>query len=100
MPSFRAAIRVHPGARADHAGGSHPAVRPGDPPVLAVRVRARPVEGAATAAAQRVLAGALGVRPRQVRVVHGATSRDKLVEVVDPPEDITARWTALLGRPA
>ena len=96
MTSFRAAIRVRPGARLDGVGGRAPAARPTDPPVLEVRVRARPVEGAATEAAERVLAHALGLRPRQVRVVRGATSRDKLVEVLEPPADMSARWAALL----
>ena len=96
MTSFRAAIRVRPAARQDAVGGRATPSRPGDPPVLEVRVRARPIEGAATAAAERVLAGALGLRPRQVRVVRGATSRDKLVEITDPPPDLAARWAALL----
>ncbi len=97
MTTFRAAIRVRPGSRVDAAGGAAAAGRPGDPPALEVRVRARPVEGAATAAAERVLAGALGLRPRQVRVVRGATSRDKLIEVTDPPPGIEQRWAELLG---
>ncbi|MCU0282270.1 MAG: DUF167 domain-containing protein [Candidatus Nanopelagicales bacterium] len=97
MQPFRAAIHVHPGARVDLAGGAVPSARPGQPPVLVVRVRARPVEGAATAAAQRVLAEALGLRPRQVRVVRGATSRDKLVEVDEPPGDLADRWARLLA---
>lgn len=98
MPPFRAAIRVRPAARQDAVGGRAPTSRPGDPPVLEVRVRARPVEGAATAAAERALAEALGVRPRQVRVIRGATSRDKLVEIADPPADLPTRWAALLER--
>ena len=97
MSSYRSAIRVRPGARTDRAAG--PAPGSGPAPVLEVRVRARPVEGAATEAAERVLAAALGVRPRQVRVVRGATTRDKLIEVSDPPPDIAARWAALLALP-
>lgn len=98
MPSFRAAIHVRPGARQDAVGGAAPAARTADGPALQVRVRARPVEGAATEAAERAVARALGVRPRQVRVVRGATTRDKLLEVSDPPPDIAERWAALLDR--
>ena len=98
MEDFRAAIHVRPGGRADRVGGRAPASRPGERPALLVAVRARPVEGAASAAAERALADALGVRPRQVRIVRGATTRDKLVEVIDPPADIADRWAALLDR--
>ncbi len=96
MTSFRAAIRVRPAARQDAVGGRALTGGPPGPPVLEIRVRARPIDGAATAAAERVLAEALGLRPRQVRVVRGATSRDKLVEVSDPPDDLATRWAALL----
>ncbi len=98
MQGFRAALHVRPGARVDAVGGSVPASRPDRPPALVVQVRARPVAGAASAAAERVLADALGVRPRQVRIVRGTTSRDKLVAVSDPPPDIADRWTGLLDR--
>lgn len=101
MPAFRASIRVRPGARRDAVGGRAPRGPSGDPAALQaleVQVRARPVGGAATAAAERLLAEALGVRPWQVRVVRGATSRDKLVEVADPPADLPQRWAALLDR--
>ncbi len=98
MTPYRAAIRVRPSAREDAAGGAVDPARRGDRPVLEVRVRARPVDGAATSAVERVLAGALRLRPRQVRVVRGASSRDKLVEVSDPPADIERRWADLLGR--
>ena len=96
MDVFRAAVRVTPGSRADAVGGRAPTTRPDGPAVLEVRVRARPVDGAATAATERVLADALGLRPRQVRVVRGATSRTKLVEVLDPPADLPSRWALLL----
>ena len=96
MTSFRAAIRVRPAARRDAVGGRASTAGAAHPPVLEVQVRARPIDGAATAAAERVLAQALGLRPRQVRVVRGATSRDKLVEVTDPPDDLATRWAALL----
>ncbi len=96
MTRFRAAIRVSPGAREDAVGGSRPPSRPGEGPVLVVRVRARPVDGAATLAAERVLAAALGLPSHQVSVVRGATSRDKLIEVTDPPDDLPDRWEALL----
>jgi uncharacterized protein YggU (UPF0235/DUF167 family) len=96
VSSFRAAIRVRPAARQDAVGGRAPTSRTTDPPVLEVRVRARPIEGAATSAAEQALARALGLRPRQVRVVRGATSRDKLVEITDPPPDLPDRWSALL----
>lgn len=99
MHTFRAAIHVRPGARRDAVGGAAPGARPQDSAALIVHVRARPVEGAATSAAERTVAEALGIRARQVRVVRGATSRDKLLEITDPPPDVAERWTALLDRP-
>ena len=99
MGGFQASIRVRPGSRTDRAGGQAPPRDRAAASVLEVRVRARPVQGAATAAAERVLADALGLRPRQIRVVRGASTRDKRVEVTDPPPDIAERWAALLELP-
>ncbi len=48
---------------------------------VVVRVTAPPVDGAATAAAVSVLAEALDVAPTTIRVVAGATSRNKAVTV-------------------
>ena len=98
MTTFRAAIRVQPGARRTVVGGSAPGAGPRpDAPALLVRVAARPVEGAATAEAEKAVAQALGLRARHVAVVRGATSRDKLVEVSDAPADIAERWARLLA---
>lgn len=73
---MRVAIRVKPGASRTRVGGRY-----GDRLVVAVTARA--VEGAATEAALAALAEALGVRRRDVVLVVGATSRDKVVEVPD-----------------
>ena len=64
--------------------------------VLKVRVMAPAVEGAANAALIRIIADELDVARRDVRIVAGATSRQKLV-VVDgvDPEAIVARWPGL-----
>ena len=64
--------------------------------VLKVRVMAPAVEGAANNALIRLLAEEIGVSRRDVRIVAGATSRQKLV-VVDgvDPADIVARWPGL-----
>jgi hypothetical protein len=64
--------------------------------VLKVRVAAPAVEGAANVALVRLLADELGLAARDVRIVAGAKSRQKLV-VVDgvTAEAIVARWPGL-----
>ena len=64
--------------------------------VLKVRVMAPAVEGTANASLIRLLADELGIARRDVRIVAGATSRQKLV-VVDgiEPEAVVARWPGL-----
>jgi len=49
--------------------------------VVKARVRAAPSEGEANAALGRVLAKALGVPPRDIAIIGGATSRIKRVKV-------------------
>ena len=86
---MRVAVRVRPGASRTSVGGTY-----GDRLVVAVTARA--VDGAATQATLAALATALGVRPRHVRLVSGATSRDKLVEVDDAAApDLDARLVRL-----
>lgn len=83
-------IRVRPGASRTAVGGGH-----GD--ALVVKVTARAVEGRATEAALRAVAEALGVRRRDVRLLSGATSRDKTVEVDGDAGWLAAEIDRLLG---
>ena len=57
---------------------------------------APPVEGAANASLIRILAEELGVSRRDVRIVAGASSRQKLVVVEGVEEEVVvARWPGL-----
>lgn len=58
--------------------------------VLKVRVRAAPFEGEANAALGHVLAKALGVPPRNVAIVAGATSRIKRVKIMGDAATLVA----------
>jgi uncharacterized protein (TIGR00251 family) len=49
--------------------------------VVLVRVTAPPVDGKANAAICELIARRAGLAPSQVRVVRGAATRDKVVEV-------------------
>lgn len=71
---MRLEIRVRPGSSRAGVTGQH-AGR------LVVAVHERAVDGKATQAALDALARSLGVPARTVRLVRGATSRDKLVEI-------------------
>ena len=64
--------------------------------MLKIRVTAPAVEGAANSALVSLLADELEVARRDVRIVAGATSRQKLV-VVDgvTSEVVVARWPGL-----
>jgi len=83
-------IRVKPGSSATTVGGSYGGS-------LVVRVTARAVDGAATESALVALAAALGVRRQQVRLVTGATARDKVVAVDLVENDLQQRWSELLN---
>jgi uncharacterized protein (TIGR00251 family) len=76
----RVAVHVQPRASRSEIVGQHGAA-------LKVRLQAPPVDGAANDALVRLLAESLGVSQRSVRVVAGATSRAKTVEVDGTTED-------------
>ncbi|MGI8336822.1 DUF167 domain-containing protein [Actinomadura scrupuli] len=86
----RVAIRVRPGGARTQVGGAH-----GD--ALVVKVTARAVDGRATEAALRAVAGALGLRRREVRLVSGRTSRDKVVEIEADVAQVTLMIDRLKG---
>ena len=65
--------------------------------VLKARVRAAPFEGEANAALCRLLAKALGVAPRQVELVAGATGRIKRVRVTGDRAAILAALERIAG---
>ena len=69
----RLALRATPGARSEGieiVGGR-----------LLVKVRAKPQDGAANAAVMALLAQALAVATSRLRLLRGATARDKLVQL-------------------
>lgn len=64
---------------------------------LRVRVAASPVDGAATAAVERLIAEALAVPPLSVHTIRGAASRLKIVAVTGlTREAIASRWPDLV----
>lgn len=83
---MRLAIRVKPNFAHTLVGGAHHGE-------LIVRVTERAHDDAATGAAVKAVAEALGLRPYEVHLVSGATSRTKVVEV---PDGLEERVDALL----
>ena len=87
---MRLAIRVKPGSTRTSVGGQH-----GD--ALVVAVTARAVDGKATEAALRAEAEAFAMKRREVTLVTGAVSRDKVVEIDGEAGALETRRDALLG---
>ncbi len=65
--------------------------------MLKVRVRAAPTEGEANAAMIAVIARSLGVAPRAVALVAGATARIKRLQIAGDAADMAARLEELSG---
>ncbi len=90
MPAeVRFTVRLTPRAAVDRVDG----VVDG---ALRARVAAAPLDGAANAALNRLLAGELRLPRRSIRIAGGEASRTKVVAVVGtPPEALVSRWPGL-----
>lgn len=82
---MRISVRVTPRSSADRIDGFDEAG------VLRLRVTAAPADGQANEAVIRVLAKALGIPPRDVVLVGGASSRNKVFEVPLTREGLAER---------
>lgn len=85
---MRVRVRVRTGAPRTRVGGTH-----GE--ALLVWVRARPVDGAANAELVRAVAEAFGVRASAVRLLSGASSREKWLQVDGDETALGARQAEL-----
>ena len=83
-------VRAVPNASRSEIAGWEEDPRAGR--VLRVRVAAPPVEGKANVALVRFLADAFGVPMRNVLIVRGETSRDKVVRVERPALRPDREW--------
>jgi uncharacterized protein len=92
MEELRIPIRVKPGSSRTRVGGRHGEAS------LIVAVSAKAVGGAATEAALKAVAGALGMPRRSVVLITGATSRDKVLGVSsEDPDTLRELVRNLLG---
>jgi uncharacterized protein (TIGR00251 family) len=92
----RFAVRVKPGTRREAVGGHHPGAYG---PALVVAVTAPAVDGKANQAVRSALARAFGVRARDVLIVSGERSRDKVVELDPAPDGAPELLADLMGLP-
>jgi uncharacterized protein len=84
-------VRAQPGARKNALLGERAGA-------LRVAVTAAPERGKANEALAEVLAEALGLRPSQVALLSGETSREKRFLIVGlGPEELLARIASSLG---
>lgn len=71
----RLALKVTPGARVE-------SIEIGEG-LLLVKIRTKPEDGKANAAVLELVAKALGIATSRLRLLRGATGRDKLVQIAD-----------------
>ncbi|MFN0072088.1 MAG: DUF167 domain-containing protein [Chloroflexota bacterium] len=70
----RLSVRAHPRAR-------HEEIRAANGGSVEIWLRAPAIDGRANDGIERMISDALGLRRSAVRIVRGATSRDKLIEI-------------------
>lgn len=83
-------IHIQPGAASSEIAGLH-----GD--ALKIRIRARPIDGAANAALVDFIATWLGVPRKAVRILRGEKSRHKSVLVAVQADAIKLRLMGNIG---
>ena len=74
-------VHVQPGAKADVISGCH-----GD--ALKIRLRARPVDGAANTALSAFLCATLRLKGPQITLVQGESARDKILRIRAAPASV------------
>ncbi len=82
-------LHVSPGASRSRVEGWR--TDPDGTERLRVRVAAPPEKGKANKAVVKLLADALGVAPRDIEVVRGATSRSKTLQIAGTEADLRHR---------
>ncbi|PZO89844.1 MAG: hypothetical protein DI623_08850 [Sphingomonas sanxanigenens] len=91
----RLALRLTPRASADRIDGI--GADSDGRPLLLLRLKAPPVEGAANAALIAYLAKALGVRKADVAIVAGETGRTKRLRIAGDAQAVVDRLAALVS---
>ncbi|OYY95068.1 MAG: YggU family protein [Hydrogenophilales bacterium 28-61-23] len=83
-------IHIQPGASKSEIAGLH-----GD--AIKIRIKARPVEGAANAALTEFVATCLGVPRQAVRILRGEKSRRKSVWVAMQADEAERQLLGIMG---
>lgn len=91
----RLALRLTPRASADRIDGV--GADSDGRPLLLLRLKAPPVEGAANAALIAYLARALGVQKADVTIIAGETGRTKRLRISGDGQALTARLAILVS---
>jgi uncharacterized protein (TIGR00251 family) len=83
-------VHIQPGAAKSEIAGMH-----GD--AIKIRIKARPVEGAANAALIEFIATNLGVTRKAVRILRGEKSRQKTVFIAVRADEVERRLMGKMG---